>query len=186
MSWAVPPGKRSSLAESISLRSLESRSSPPATRSPRGLSIGMERSGGSGARIASSLTGILPSPPEETSPTGAMPVRRRRGGRERGFGGRAPESICFLRAAARGGRPDTSGGNSPTGAMPVRRRRGGREWGFAGKAPAPLFLGAAARGGRPDTSGGNKPNRSDAGPPASRRAGVGVRGQSPRAAVLRS
>ncbi len=36
---------------------------------------------------------------------------------------------------------------------------------------------------RPDTSGRNKPNRSDAGLPASRRAGVGVRGQSPRVAV---
>ena len=124
-----------------------------------------------------------PTPREETHPTGAMPVRRRRGRAGAGGSGAKPPSICFLRAAARGGRPDTSGGNSPTGAMPVRRRRGGREGGFGGRAPESIcFLRAASR------AFPRHLRKKQAQPERCRSAGVaeggrGVRGQSPRASV---
>ncbi len=60
---------------------------------------------------------------------------------------------------------------------------------FSSTASSPSFRKALSSeqpdGRSPDTSERNEPNRSDAGPPASRRAGVGVRGQSPRASVSR-
>ncbi len=124
------------------------------------------------------LRGCAPTPPEET----AQPERCRSAGvAEGGSGGSGaePPSICFSRAAARGGRPDTSGRNSPTGAMPVRRRRGGRERGFGGRAPEHLFLESGRTGRAPRHLRKKQPNRSDAGPPASRRAGAGSGAEPP-------
>ena len=152
------------------------------------------RRAGAGVRGQSSRASVsrkrpqgagAPTPQEKTSPTGAMPVRRRRGGRERGFGGRAPEHL-FLESDRKGRAPRHL---RKKPAQPERCRSAGVAEGGSGGSGAELpsicFSRAAARGGHPDTSGENKPNRSDAGPPASRRAGAGVRGQSPRASVSR-
>ncbi len=126
-------------------------------------------------------TGVFPTPRKETSPTGAMPVRRRRGGRERGFGGRPP-SIRFSRAAS----PALPRHLGKKQAQPERCRSAGVAEGGSGDSGAgPRASVSQEQPHRrsPDTSGRNKPNRSDAGLPASRRAGAGVRGLSPRAAV---
>ncbi len=47
------------------------------------------------------LTGVLPTPREKTDPTGAMLVCRRRGGREGGFGGKAPALLFPQRRTIR-------------------------------------------------------------------------------------
>ncbi len=138
-------------------------------------------------RITSLAYGaVTPTPREEASPTGAMPVCRRRGGREWGFGGKAPEHL-LLESGGTGRSPRHLGKKQ---AQPERCRSAGVAEGGSGgsgaKPPSICFLRAAARGGRPDTSGRSKPNRSDAGPPASRRAEWGFGGKAPEHLFLES